>query len=64
MTTPNVPELEAFCGSWIVTRRDTGEAVCEFTKDQRWMVERINFDRFQVHTAAQYLGAINGKAQN
>ena len=53
------PELEPHCGSWIVTRNDTGAAVLE--THSRKVADAINRDRYTVQTAAQYLGALNRK---
>ncbi len=52
-----VPELEAHCGSWIVSCRDTGAAVIELF--ERETAERINQEKYRVETAAQYLGRVN-----
>lgn len=52
-----IPELEPHSGSWIITRITTGEAVAEFWS--RSIVERIDRSRFNVETAAAYLGRIN-----
>lgn len=53
----HIPALEPHCGSWIVTRRDTGEVVGEFYA--RASVERFDPAKVTVQTAAQYLGALN-----
>jgi len=55
----HAPELEPHCGSWIVTRTATGEAVLETWS--RKVADAINRDRYTVQTAAQYLGALNRK---
>lgn len=54
-----IPELERHCGSWVVTRRATGEVIGEFY--DRKNVERFNPDKVFIETAAQYLGRINSK---
>lgn len=52
-----IPPLERHCGSWIAVDRDTGKAVAElFT---RRVAEHINQERYEVLTAAQYLGRLN-----
>lgn len=53
----HVPELERHCGSWIIVNRETGGAVCELYDRAR--VETVNQDRFEVLTAAEYLGRLN-----
>jgi hypothetical protein len=58
-----VPELERHCGSWIVSRKSTGEAIAEFFRADRHLVERINTAAYRIETAAQYLGRINGAQQ-
>lgn len=52
-----VPALEPHCGSWIVSRRSTGEVIGEFFK--RSNVEQFNPATCLIETAAQYLGRIN-----
>ena len=52
----HIPALEPHCGSWIVTRRDTGEAVGEFY--ERANVERFDPEKVIVQTAAQYLATL------
>ena len=61
MSTPTptalVPELEPHCGSWIVVSRDSGAPVFEtFTRS---MAERVNQTKYEVLTAAQWLGRLN-----
>lgn len=55
----SIPRLEPHCGSWIVTRRDTGDVIGEYFN--RLSVERFDLSKCRVETAAQYLGRINGK---
>jgi len=52
-----VPDLEPWCGSWIVSSRTTGLAVLETF--ERTTAERINQNAYRVETTAQYLGRIN-----
>lgn len=52
-----IPELEPYCGSWIVTRKATGEVIGEFF--DRQVVERFNPETCLIETAAQYLGRFN-----
>lgn len=53
----HIPPLEPHCGSWMVTRRATGEVIGEFTN--RREVARFNPAVCLVETTAQYLGRIN-----
>lgn len=53
----SAPALEPWCGSWIVTRRDTGAAVLETWSKE--IADAINARVYRVETAAQYLGRIN-----
>ena len=53
----NIPELEQYCGSWIVVDRATGGAVVEIW--ERSTVEKVNQNKYEVKTAAQYLGGLN-----
>lgn len=53
----HVPALEPRCGSWVVSRKDTGIAVFE-TFDRRALAN-LNPDTVQVETAAQYLARTN-----
>ena len=52
-----VPDLEPNCGSWIVVRRATGEAVLETYSRQ--VAEAINQDRYEVVTALSWLQSLN-----
>lgn len=56
--TPRVPPLGPRENSWIITDRETGEAVFETT--QQSVAEKVNQDRYEVRTAGDYLGSING----
>lgn len=53
----HTPELEPHCGSWIITRNDTGAAVLETYS--RKIADAVNRKRYTVHTALQYLAALN-----
>mgnify|MGYP003636751572 FL=1 len=53
----NVPELEHYCGSWVVVSRATGKAVIEIF--ERRNAERLNFDKYELQTAAQWLANLN-----
>jgi hypothetical protein len=55
--TDHVPPLEAHCGSWVVTRRATGEVIGEFY--DRRNVARFNPATCLIETAQQYLGRVN-----
>lgn len=52
-----IPELEPYCGSWIIVSRATGKSVLETFN--RSTAERVNQERYEVLTAAQYLGRFN-----
>ena len=53
----NIPELEQYCGSWVIVDRATGNAVVEIWG--RSTVEKVNQDKYEVKTAAQYLAGLN-----
>lgn len=53
----NVPELEHHCGSWVVTRRSTGEVIGEFFV--RANVGRFDPEKVLIETAVQYLARVN-----
>lgn len=59
MTT--IPELEPHCGSWTIVRKSDGAAVCELFS--RKLVERVNKEKYNILTTAQYLSAFNGSLQ-
>jgi len=52
-----IPALEHHCGSWIAVDRSTGKPVLETF--ERGTAERINQDRYEVLTAAQWLAQFN-----
>ena len=52
-----VPELEHHCGSWVVVSRATGKAVIEIFECRN--AERLNFDKYELQTAAQWLANLN-----
>ena len=52
----NIPELEHHCGSWIVVSRATDKAVTEIF--ERRNAERLNFDKYELQTAAQWLAKL------
>ena len=54
----HTPELEPFCGSWIVVSRSTGCAVLETFS--RKVAEAVNVDKYEVMSAYQYLVRFNG----
>lgn len=54
-----VPDLEPFCGSWIVVNRETGLPVIEIFS--RCIAEKINFQRYEVFTAYQWLVKFNSQ---
>jgi hypothetical protein len=53
----SIPKLEPHCGSWVISRRSTGEVIGEFF--DRRIVERFDQSKCLIETAAQYLGRIN-----
>jgi len=52
-----VPALPHGCGSWIVVRKGTLDAVYETRS--RSVAEKINTERYQVLTALDYLQRFN-----
>lgn len=60
--TGHIPDLPPHCGSWIIVRRGTLESVAEFF--DRRPVERVNFDRYEALTAADYLGRKNAQIRS
>jgi len=52
-----VPALPHGCGSWIVVRKGTLEAVYETWS--RSVAEKVNAERYQVLTALDYLQRFN-----
>jgi hypothetical protein len=54
-----IPELNDGSGSWIVSRRDTGEVVGEFFARQH--VEMFNPDKVTIETARRYLERVNAE---
>lgn len=52
-----IPERGHHCGSWVVTRKVTGEVIGEFF--DRRSVERFNPEKVTVQNTAQYLAALN-----
>lgn len=56
-----VPKLNDRSGSWVVVDRQTGEQV--FETFERDTAERVNRDRYDVLTAAEYLGQFNQRVR-
>lgn len=52
-----VPELEPYCGSWVVVARAAGLPVMETFS--RRCAEAINQDKYEVLTAGQWLARLN-----
>ena len=52
-----VPSLPHGCGSWIVVRKGTRDAVYETWS--RSVAEKVNAERYQVLTALDYLQRFN-----
>lgn len=55
----NIPELEYSCGSWVIVKKGTLEGVIEIFKQDRHIVEKINFDKYEALTALDYLSKLN-----
>lgn len=53
----SIPELEHHCGSWVVSRKSTGEVIGEFY--ERSNVEKFNPATCLIETALQYLYRLN-----
>ena len=65
MDTMTIPDLPPRCGSWVIVRAGTLQAIGEFY--ERANVERIiraEEGRFQAMTALDYLAAFNRQAGN
>ena len=57
----SLPELEPHCGSWIAVCRSSGVPVFEtFTRS---VAERINRTKYEVLTAAQWLGRLSAQVR-
>lgn len=54
-----LPELEPYCGSWIVVDRKTG--VAAFETWTRKVAERVNLEKYEVLTAAQWLARVQAQ---
>ena len=54
---PDIPKLPAHCGSWIIVRKGTNEAVAEFF--ERSTVARINSEKYEALAASDYLARVN-----
>lgn len=52
-----IPELEPHCGSWIIVSKDSGKPV--FETFNRKTASAVNQSRYEVLTAAQWLGRFN-----
>jgi hypothetical protein len=52
-----IPELESFCGSWVVSRKADSTVIGEFF--ERYNVEKFNSATCTVETGYQYLTRIN-----
>lgn len=57
MAESEVPELDHFSGSWIVTRKTDGSVIGEFYN--RNIVSQFNPNAYLIETALQYLYRIN-----
>jgi len=55
----SAPALEPHCGSWVIVRKVDGVAVLE-TFSAR-VASAINLTAYDVLTAAQWLGSLNGR---
>ena len=56
----HAPELEPYCGSWVIADRATGKAIIE-TFDRDTADLAASNGNYVVYTAAQWLGRINGR---
>ncbi len=57
ITEKTIPDLEAHCGSWVITRTSTGAVI--FETFSREVALKVNQAKYTVQTAAQYLGSLN-----
>ena len=55
--TRHIPPLAPHCGSWVVIDRATGKAVLEIF--DRKLAERLNFDKYRLETAGQWLPTLS-----
>jgi len=55
-----IPELEPHCASWIIVSKDSGKPV--FETFSRKIASAVNQSRYEVLTAAQWLGRFNATA--
>ena len=53
VTKADIPELEPYCGSWVVIRNSDGSAIGEFFNRQT--LKRFNAEEVTIKTTAQYL---------
>ena len=49
----NIPQLEQYCGSWIVSRKETGEVIGEFFNAASLF--RFNPEKVIIETSYQHL---------
>lgn len=59
MNDDHIHPLDQHSGSWIVTRKSTGEVIGEFY--DRKNVERFDPEKCLIETAMKYLGRINAE---
>lgn len=57
-----VPPLPPGCNSWIITRKSDGVAVYELYDPCN--VARVNRELYDIHTAADYLAALNRRSDH
>lgn len=57
-----IPQLESYCGSWIIVSRKTGLPVMETFS--RWTALAINQSAYEVLTAHQWLVRFNKMIKN
>jgi hypothetical protein len=62
MDCQTIPDLESYCGSWIVVSRETGKAVLETYS--RATAKAINQEKYEVLTALQWLIRFNRSIQH
>lgn len=58
----HIPELESFCGSWIVIRKNNNEIIGEFF--DRKNLEKFNPEKAIIKTSYQHLVDVNKTIKN
>lgn len=55
----DIPNLPHGCGSWIVTRNDSGATVCEVFRKNRHKLKWFWRDMVTIRTAADHLASLD-----